>query len=33
MMGIDDTSTINYGSVGFVDTDEDDQNLNDQYNA
>ena len=28
MMGMDDTSTINYGSVGFEDADEDDQHLN-----
>ena len=29
MMGMDDTSTIYYGSVGFEDADEDDQPLND----
>ena len=29
MMGMDDTSPIYYGSVGFEDADEDDQHLND----
>ena len=29
MMGMDDTSTIYYGSVGFEDADADDQHLND----
>ena len=28
MMGMDDTSTIYYGSVGFEDADEDNQDLN-----
>jgi len=33
MMGMDDTSTIYYGSVGFEDADEDDKHLNDQDNT